>query len=79
MCVLSWNKNIDIWQSWLNRYELEPYLFYKVIENDFQVTEAPVTKFYPKKGIGGFTKMVPFIDWWSILRPIILLKLKIKK
>lgn len=72
------NKNINIWQSWLNRYELEPYLYYKVIENDLKVTEAPVTKSYPK-GNSGFTKMEPFISWWSILRPIILLKLKIKK
>ena len=72
------NKNIDIWQSWLNKYELEPYLFYKVIENNFQVKEVPVTKFYPIGDIE-FTKMVPFIDWWSILRPIIFLKLKIKK
>ena len=72
------NKNLNIWQSWLNRYELEPYLYYKVIENDFKVTEAPVTKFYPK-GNSEFTKMEPFVSWWSILRPIILLKLRIKK
>ena len=72
------NKNLNIWQSWLNRYELEPYLYYKVIENDFKITEAPVTKFYPK-GNSEFTKMEPFVSWWSILRPIILLKLKIKR
>lgn len=70
--------NINIWQSWLDHYELEPYLFYKVIELNLKVTEAPVTKNYPLGDLG-YTKMIPFIDWWSILKPVILLKLGIKK
>jgi len=69
---------INIWQRWLNHYELEPYLFYKAIACGFKVTEAPVTKSYPLNDIG-YTKMVPIFDWWSILRPVILLKLGIKK
>ncbi len=72
------NKAINIWQSWLDRYELEPYLFYKVIELDFKVTEAPVTKMY-HPGDMGYTKMIPIFDWWSILRPIVLLRLGIKR
>ncbi len=72
------NKNINLWQRWLNRYELEPYLFYKVIEYNFRVTEAPVTKSYPIDD-SGYTKMVPIFDWWSILRPLILLKMGLKK
>lgn len=72
------NKDIDIWQGWLDHYELEPYLFYKVIECDFKVTEVPVTKTYPTGDIG-YSKMMPIFDWWSILRPIILLKLRIKR
>lgn len=72
------NKCVNIWQSWLNHYELEPYLFYKVIQCNFRVTEVPVTKSYPKGNIG-YTKMIPILGWWSILRPMILLKLGIKK
>lgn len=72
------NKDLNIWQSWLDHYELEPYLFYKVIESNFKVTEAPMTKSYPEGDIG-YTKMIPIFDWWSILRPILLLKLKIKE
>lgn len=72
------NKKINIWQSWLDQYELEPYLFYKVIEYNFKVTEVPVTKSYHKRSIG-YTKMIPVLSWWSILRPLILLKLGIKK
>lgn len=72
------NKEINIWQTWLDHYELEPYLFYKAIECNLKVTEAPVTKSYPEGDIG-YTKMIPILDWWSILRPIILLKMKVKK
>lgn len=72
------NKNLNIWQNWLNHYELEPYIFYKAVEYNFKVTEAPVTKNYPLNDIG-YTKMIPILSWWSILRPIILLKLGIKK
>ncbi len=72
------NENINLQQDWLNRYELEPYLFYKAIEEGFKVTEAPVTKFYPF-GSKDYTKMEPFIGWWSILRPLIYLKLGFRK
>ena len=71
-------KAFDIHQKWLDKYELEPYLFYKSIECNLKVTEVPVTKRYPK-GKVGYTKMVPFLDWWSILRPLVYLRLGIKK
>lgn len=76
--IFDGNKKINIWQKWLDKYELEPYLYYKVVEEDLKVTEAPVTKSYPKDKIG-YTKMVPIVDWWSILRPLIYLKLGLKK
>jgi dolichol-phosphate mannosyltransferase len=69
---------INLNQRWLNRYELEPYLFYKVIERGCRVTEAPVTKSYPKGKIG-YSKMVPILDWWSILSPLVYLRLGIRK
>ena len=69
---------IDIDQPWLDQYELEPYLFFKFIKLGFKVKEVPVTKIYPPKALG-YTKMKPFSGWWSILRPIVLLGLGIKK
>ena len=72
------DKRINLWQRWLDRYELEPYLFYKAVEYGYKVTEVPVTKKYPDEKIG-YTKMVPIIDWWSILSPLIYLRLGIKK
>ena len=69
---------INIDQDWLNAYELEPYLLYKVISLGYKFTEAPVTKIYPSRKLG-YTKMKPFIGWWSILRPIVFLGLGLKK
>jgi len=72
------DERINIEQPWLDQYELEPYLLYKVIKLGFKYTEASVTKIYPPKKLG-YTKMRPIIGWWSILRPLIFLGLGIKK
>ncbi|MBM4311006.1 MAG: glycosyltransferase family 2 protein [Deltaproteobacteria bacterium] len=69
---------INLWQSWLDEYELEPYLYYKVIRLGYRTTEVPVTKIYPPKKLG-YTKMKPVTGWWSILRPLILLGLGLRK
>ncbi len=68
---------IDLNAAWLNRYELEPYILYKAVQFKLKVGEAAVTKSYHIKK--GYTKMVPFLDWWRILRPVIFLRLGIKK
>lgn len=72
------DKRINIDQDWLDRYELEPYIFFKAIRLGYKVTEAPVSKIYPSKKVG-YTKMRPIIDWWLILKPIFLLGLGLKK
>jgi len=72
------DKRIDLWQDWLDEYELEPYLFFKAIRCGYSVKEVPVTKIYPPKSIG-YTKMKPVTGWWSILRPLVLLGLGLKK
>lgn len=69
---------IDWRQDWLDRYELEPYLMLKAIVLGYRHVEVAVTKIYPPHKIG-YTKMRPFIDWWSIIRPIVYLGLGLKK
>ncbi len=69
---------IDLRQEWLDKYELEPYLFFKAITLGYKVKEVPVTKIYPRAH-EGYSKMKPFSGWWSILRPLIYLGLRIKK
>ncbi|MCA9405242.1 MAG: glycosyltransferase family 2 protein [Candidatus Omnitrophica bacterium] len=72
------DKDIDIHQSWLDKYELEPYLLYKAIKLNYKFKEAPVTKIYPAKKLG-YTKMQPLVGWWSILKPLVYLGLGIRK
>jgi dolichol-phosphate mannosyltransferase len=69
---------IDWRQPWLDRYELEPYLLVKTIALGYRHREVPVTKIYPEHALG-YTKMRPFVDWWSILRPVIYLALRIRR
>jgi dolichol-phosphate mannosyltransferase len=72
------DKRINIHQDWLDKYELEPYIFYKAIKLGYKVKEVPVTKIYPPKELG-YTKMKPLTGWWSITRPLIYLALGLKK
>lgn len=65
-------------QDWLDKYELEPYVLYQVIKLGYRHLEAPVTKVYPPKKLG-YTKMKPITGWWSILRPVVLLGLGLRK
>lgn len=65
-------------QRWLDEYELEVYLLYKAAKLGYVVSEVGVTKRYPPKELGQ-TKMKPIFGWWSILRPLVLLGLGIKK
>jgi dolichol-phosphate mannosyltransferase len=69
---------IDLAQPWLDHYELEPYLLVTAIRAGYRVTEVPVTKIYPARHLG-YTKMAPIIGWWSILRPLVWLALRVKK
>jgi len=71
------DKEININQNWLNRYELETYLHYKVITLSYKICEIPVSKNY-LHGIKKYSKIKPVIDWWRILSPLIYLKLKLK-
>ncbi|MCX5719079.1 MAG: glycosyltransferase family 2 protein [Nitrospirae bacterium] len=72
------DKRINLWQDWLDQYELEPYLYYKTIKLGYRTKEVPVTKIYPPKELG-YTKMQPITGWWSILRPLFLLGLGLRK
>jgi dolichol-phosphate mannosyltransferase len=73
------DERINLSQEWLDTYELEPYILWKVITLGYKFKETFVTKIYPPKEMGGHTKMIPFISWWSILRPLFYLRWGIKK
>ncbi|MBI3948967.1 MAG: glycosyltransferase family 2 protein [Acidobacteria bacterium] len=70
--------HINLWQEWLTQYEMEPYILYKAVTLGYKVKEVPVTKIYPQRG-NDYTKMRPITGWWSILRPLVLLGLRIRR
>jgi dolichol-phosphate mannosyltransferase len=72
-------ETMDLDQPWLDRYELEPYLYYQAIRQNYRVAEVPVTKRYPRDRNVGYTKMRPFRDWWRISRPLLYLGVGIKR
>jgi dolichol-phosphate mannosyltransferase len=57
-------------QGWLDGYELEPYVYLRVIKLGYRTVEVPVTKMYPPRRLGQ-TKMKPVTGWWSMLRPLL--------
>jgi dolichol-phosphate mannosyltransferase len=68
---------IRIDQPWLDRYELEYYLQWKAITLGYRVVEVGVSKTYPRGG-GNYSKIRRVVDWWSIVRPTLLLWLRLK-
>jgi dolichol-phosphate mannosyltransferase len=71
------NKRINMNQEWLDRYEFETYLHYKVITLGYKICEVPVSKNY-LKNVKSYSKIKPLVDWWKMIRPLIYLKLRIK-
>ena len=69
---------IDINQRWLDHYELEYYLHYKVLTLGYRVKEVPVSKIYPFAYKGGYSNISPFRDWWQIVGPLLYLKMGIR-
>jgi len=66
-------------QSWLNRYELEPYLLYKAVRSPrVTVCEVPITVYYhgPARQ---YSKMKPIRDWWRLVRPLIFLRFGLRR
>ncbi len=73
------NHQINIDQSWLNGYELEYYIHYKALTLGYRTKEVPVSKIYPFSHKGGYSNISPLRDWWTIVSPLIYLKIRARK
>jgi len=74
------DKRINLWQSWLDGYELEPYLLFQALRLRHRVVEVPVTIEYPDVIRGqAYTKMRAWTDWYRIFRPVLYLALGLKR
>jgi dolichol-phosphate mannosyltransferase len=70
---------INIRQRWLDQYELEYYIHYKVLTLGYKTVEVPVSKIYSHRHKGGYSQISPLKDWWRIVRPLFYLKLGAKQ
>lgn len=71
------HRDIDIGQSWLDGYEMEYYIHYKAIKLGYRLREVPVSMTYPTDG-RPYSKIRPFVGWWSMVRPWVLLSLNLR-
>jgi dolichol-phosphate mannosyltransferase len=70
---------INIWQEWLDGYELEHYLNYLVLRLGYRVTEVPVSKTYPAERGVRYSHVRPLVDWWKSVRPLFYVALGLKQ
>lgn len=68
---------IDIHQGWLGRYEVETYLWVKALLRGHRWREVPVTITYPEHG--RYTRARTVVDWWGYFRPVVLLRLGLRR
>jgi dolichol-phosphate mannosyltransferase len=73
------DKRINMYQDWLDNYQLEYYIHYKALTSGYKTKEVPVSKIYPFKHVGGYSQISPLRDWWKIVSPLIYLKLGVRK
>jgi glycosyltransferase involved in cell wall biosynthesis len=71
------DKRIDLHQTWLGRYEVETYLFAKTLLCGYRWKEVPIRITYGEKG--PYTRARAVIDWWGYFRPVLLLRLGLKR
>ena len=70
---------LDWAQEWLGHdYELEVYLHYKVNALKYRVVEVPVSKIYRIAKDGTYSK-ARLADWFTGLKPVIYLRLGLKR
>lgn len=71
---------IDIFQSWLDKYEMEYYLHIKFLRVlRVRMIEIPVTIRYSHLQKNRLSKIKPLVGWWSMARPFVFLFLGLKK
>lgn len=70
---------INVWQEWLDGYELEYYLHYKVLTLGYRFTERPVSKIYSHVAKRGYSHISPLRDWTQIVGPLVLLRIGVKE
>jgi len=71
------DSRVDLHQPWLGRYEVETYLFAKTLLCGYRWKEVPIRITYKERG--PYTRARPIVDWWGYFRPVLLLRLGLKR
>ncbi len=71
------DSRIDLHQPWLGRYEVETYLFAKTLLCGYRWKEVPIRITYGERG--PYTRARAIVDWWGYFRPVLLLRLGLKR
>ncbi len=67
---------IDLTEAWLDdKYGIEQYFLAKVIREGYKVKEVHVKKYYPLN----YSKMRMSVDWWKLIKPLLMSLRKEKK
>jgi hypothetical protein len=62
---------LDLRPSWLDGYQLEPWLYVQALALGYRAVEVPVHKVYPRRDDGQtVTKMTPGLGWAQLLEPL---------
>jgi len=69
---------VDLSQTWLDRYEMEYYIVYKAVKLGYRTMDVPVAMTYPPEK-KNYSKIPAITGWWSMIRPWIYLSLGIRK
>ena len=69
---------INLYQEWLGRYEVETYLFASTLLCGYKWKEVPIQITYAG-GKKAYTRARPIVDWWGYFRPVLLLRLGLKR
>jgi len=68
---------INLYQPWLGRYQVETYLFVKTLLRGYRWKEVPVRITYPDRG--SYTRARALVDWWGYFSPVVLLRLGVRR
>lgn len=71
------DSRVDLHQQWLGRYEVETYLFAKTLLCGYRWNEVPIRITYGERG--PYTRARAVVDWWGYFRPVLLLRLGLKR
>jgi dolichol-phosphate mannosyltransferase len=74
-----YSSRVQIGQAWLDRYEMEYYIHFWACRLGQTILEVPVTIRYDHLPKGRHSKIPAVTGWWSMIRPIVLLSLRMKK